>query len=148
MSQIHALLYISRSPLHAEEIAETLKVARSNVSTSLKELQVWGIIRRVRVLGERRDHYESIQDVWEMFDRILEERKRREIDPTLALLAECLEEARSSGDAYLATRVAALHEFFHTMTRWYARMRRLPRGTLESFFKMDEKVRRFLGLTA
>ena len=75
VSQIHALLYISRDPLNAEDIAETLKVARSNVSTSLKELQSWSIVRRVRVLGERRDHYESMQDVWEMFDRILEERK-------------------------------------------------------------------------
>ncbi len=145
VSQIHALLYISRDPLNAEEIAQTLKVARSNVSTSLKELQSWGIVQSVRVLGERRDHYESMVDVWDMFDRILEERKRREFDPTLVVLAECLEQAEAKGDAHLAERLSALHEFFRTMTDWYAQMRRLPRGTLKSFFKMGAKVKRFLG---
>src|SRR6185437_960887 len=67
VAQIHALLYISDRPLHAEEIAETLGVARSNVSTSLKELQGWGIVRMVHVLNDKRDHFESLKDVWEMF---------------------------------------------------------------------------------
>jgi DNA-binding transcriptional regulator GbsR (MarR family) len=80
--QIHALLYISDKPLNAEEIADALSVARSNVSTSLKELQGWGIIRVVHVLGDRRDHFESMKDVWEMFRVILDERKKRECDPT------------------------------------------------------------------
>src|SRR5712675_2991731 len=83
VAQIHALLYLSPKPLTAEEIADTLSVARSNVSTSLKELQSWGIIRIVHVLGDRRDHFESIKDVWEMFQIVMDERKRREIDPTL-----------------------------------------------------------------
>src|SRR5271155_4591294 len=85
VAQIHALLYISPRPLDAEEIALTLEVARSNVSTSLKELQGWGIVRVVHVLGDRRDHFESMKDVWEMFQVVLTERKRREIDPTVAL---------------------------------------------------------------
>src|SRR5213592_2706618 len=89
VAQIHALLYLSPRPLHAEEIAKTLSVARSNVSTSLRELQSWGIVRIVHVLGDRRDHFESLKDVWEMFRIILEERKRREIDPTLRALQEC-----------------------------------------------------------
>src|SRR6201988_5426200 len=89
-AQIHALLYISPKALNAEEIAETLSVARSNVSTSLKELQNWGIVKLVHVLGDKRDHCESIKDVWGMFRMVLEERKRREIDPTLALLEECM----------------------------------------------------------
>src|SRR5205809_3960720 len=84
VAQIHALLYISPKPLNAEEIAETLGVARSNVSTSLWELQGWGIVRTVLVLGDRRDHYESIKEVWELFRVVLDERKRREVDPTLA----------------------------------------------------------------
>src|SRR6058998_1074084 len=92
VAQIHALLYLSRKPLHAEEIARTLSVARSNVSTSLRELQSWGIVRIVHVLGDRRDHFESLKDVWEMFRIILEERKRREIDPTLRVLQECVTE--------------------------------------------------------
>src|SRR5687767_13386038 len=93
VAQIHALLYISPTPLHAEEIANTLKVARSNVSNSLKELQGWGIVKLVHVLGDKRDHFESMKDVWEMFRVVLDERKKREIDPTLAVLRECIAEA-------------------------------------------------------
>src|SRR5215510_5696967 len=91
-AQIHALLYLSPKPLPAEEIARTLGVARSNVSNALRELQGWGIVRVAHVLGDRRDHFESRKDVWEMFQTILAERKRREVDPTLALLRECVEE--------------------------------------------------------
>src|SRR5262252_7221918 len=85
VAQIHALLYLSPKPLHAEEIAETLSVARSNVSTSLSELQSWKIIKSVHVMGDRRDHYESVKDVWELFRVVLDERKRREVDPTLEM---------------------------------------------------------------
>src|SRR5438270_8528562 len=94
VAQIHALLYISPKPLNAEEIADTLSVARSNVSTSLRELQGWGIVKVVHVLGDRRDHFESMKDVWEMFRIVLDERKRRETDPTLALLRECVAESK------------------------------------------------------
>src|SRR5207237_10111368 len=96
VAQIHALLYLSPKPLTAEEIADLLSVARSNVSNSLKELQGWGIVRVVHVMGDRRDHFESMKDVWEMFQTVLDERKKREIDPTLALLRECVAESRRS----------------------------------------------------
>src|SRR3954470_12408075 len=96
VAQIHALLFLSPKPLPAEEIAETLSVARSNVSTSLWELQSWGIIKTVHVMGDRRDHYESLEDVWELFRIVLDERKRREVDPTLALLRECVAEAEKT----------------------------------------------------
>src|SRR3984957_8873747 len=86
VAQIHALLFLSSKPLPAEEIAHTLTVARSNVSNSLRELQGWGIVRVVHVLGDRRDHFESLKDVWQMFDIIIAERKRREIDPTVEML--------------------------------------------------------------
>src|SRR3989449_4131026 len=90
VAQVHALLFVSQKPLHAEEIANTLAVARSNVSTSLRELQGWGIVRVAHVLGDRRDYFESMRDVWEMFRIILEERKRREVDPTLNVLRDCV----------------------------------------------------------
>ena len=90
VAQVHALLFISPKPLNAEEIVETLGVARSNVSTSLKELLGWGIVRRVHALGDQRDHFESLKDVWEMFRVVLDERKKREIDPTMNLLRECI----------------------------------------------------------
>src|SRR5947209_20605388 len=83
VAQIHALLFISPRPLHAEEIAATLAVARSNVSTSLKELQGWGIVKLVHVLGDKRDHFESLKDVWEMFRVVLDGRKQHDLHPTV-----------------------------------------------------------------
>src|SRR5246127_4843474 len=91
VAQIHALLFLSPKPLAADEIAQTLNVARSNVSTSIRELESWGIVRPVHVLGERREHYESMKDVWEMFRVIVEQRKRRGVDPTRPLLPRCPE---------------------------------------------------------
>ena len=97
VAQIHALLFLSPTPLHAEEIAATLGVARSNVSNSLRELQGWGIVRVTHLLGDRRDHFESLKDVWEMFRIIVDERKKREADPTLAMLREAVAEAKRPG---------------------------------------------------
>ena len=93
VAQVHALLFISPKPLNAEQIALLLGVARSNVSTSLRELQSWEIVRVVHVMGDRRDHFESIKDVWDLFRQVLDERKRREIDPTVSLLKDCVAQA-------------------------------------------------------
>src|SRR5207302_3326837 len=114
VAQIHALLYLSPKPLHAEEIAETLDVARSNVSTSLKELQGWGIVKLTHVLGDKRDHFESMKDVWEMFRVVLDERKKREIDPTLSMLRACIAQAQTdkTTDAHTVQRIRDLAEFF------------------------------------
>src|SRR5215471_15678801 len=121
VAQIHALLYISPRPLNAEEIAETLDVARSNVSNSLRELQSWRIVKLVHVLGDKRDHFESMKNVWEMFRIVLDERKRREIDPTIAMLAECIAEAGKdkAADTTTEERLRELHRFFETTTHWY-----------------------------
>src|SRR5213080_763954 len=110
VAQIHALLYVSERPLNAEQIAETLGVARSNVSNSLKELQGWGIVKLVHVMGDKRDHFESMKDAWEMFRVVLDERKKREIDPTLAMLRECIAEAEKDGttDKYTQQRLREL----------------------------------------
>jgi DNA-binding transcriptional regulator GbsR (MarR family) len=128
VAQIHALLYLSPKPLNAEEIAKLLGIARSNVSTSLWELQNWGIIKTVPVLGDRRDHFESVADVWEMFRTVLDERKKREVDPTLTLLRECVDEAEKSktGDEETHKRLTALPDFFETMSTWYEQIRKLP----------------------
>lgn len=141
VAQVHALLFISPKALNAEEIAQTLSVARSNVSTSLGELQSWGIIKSVPVMGDRRDHFESIQDVWELFRIVLDERKRREIDPTLALLRECLAEAeKSKGDEHTREKLTELTRFFETMTSWYEQVRRLPTAAVMKFIKLGEKM--------
>src|SRR5258706_3500813 len=96
VAQIHALLFLSEKPLNAEEIATTLGVARSNVSNSLRELQGWGIVKVTHLLGDRRDHFESMKDVWEMFRIIVDERKKREADPTLSMLRDTLAQAKKT----------------------------------------------------
>ncbi len=148
VAQIHALLYLSPKPLNAEEIAGTLSIARSSVSTSLRELQSWGLIKVVHVLGDRRDHFESMADVWEMFRVVLEERKRREIDPIRAMLRESVAELQRGGsaDAHTRQRLSAMLEFFETMSACYEQMRRLPTAALIRFVKMGGKVRRLLGI--
>lgn len=147
VAQIHALLYISPKPLNAEQIAETLAVARSNVSTSLWELQSWGIIKTIPVMGERRDHYESIKDVWELFRVVLDQRKRREVDPTLAMLRECVDEAaKNRADEYTHDKLSELLGFFETMSGWYEQIRKLPTTAVIKFVKMGDKLMKTLGM--
>lgn len=150
VAQIHALLYLSPEPLTADDIMETLSVARSNVSTSLRELQSWGIVRIVHVLGDRRDHYESMKDVWEMFQVILDERKKRECDPTLAVLRELVAKAARGGakETYTQERLKEMLDFFETMTTWYSQIRRLPTGAVIRFVKLGDKVRKLLGVAS
>ena len=148
VAQIHALLFISPKPLNAEEIADTLVVARSNVSNSLKELQGWGIIKRVHVLGDSRDHFESMHDVWEMFRVVLDERKKREIDPTVALLRDCVAEAHKDKetDEYTEQKLKELADFFDVTTAWYGQIRQWPTGALTKFVKAGDKIRKLLGI--
>jgi DNA-binding transcriptional regulator GbsR (MarR family) len=147
VAQLHALLYVADRALHAEAIAETLGLARSNVSTSLRELQGWGIVRIVHVMGDRRDHFESLKDPWQMFQIILDERKRREIDPTIALLAECVQAARTGGsiETHTAQRLGELLSFFETMTGWYQQFRRWPQGVVLKLMRLGEKLPKLLG---
>jgi DNA-binding transcriptional regulator GbsR (MarR family) len=154
VAQTHALLFISPRPLNAEEIAQTLEVARSNVSTTLRELQSWGIVRIVHVLGDRRDHFESMRDVWELFRQVLDERKRREIDPTLSILRDCIAEAErtrapagaGAEASFTRDRLVELLGFFETMTGWYEQIRRMPTETVKKFVRAGEKMRRLLGV--
>jgi len=147
VAQIHALLFLSAQPIHAEDIAQTLEVARSNVSTSLKELQGWRIVRRVHVLGDKRDHFESMHDPWEMFRVVLDERKRREIDPTQALLLECIAEAEGGRETDEVTRerLKALSEFFEVASQWYSQLRQLPVEELLKLMKLGSRLQRLLG---
>jgi len=148
VAQIHALLFLSPNPLNAEQIADALSVARSNVSTSLRELQGWGIVKIVHVLGDRRDHFESVKDVWELFRQVLDERKRREVDPTLTILRDCVIEAEKAGkdETYARARLADLLDFFETTTAWYQQVRRLPTTMMVKFIKMGDKVLKLVGM--
>src|SRR5467141_1160096 len=149
VAQVHALLYLAAKPLPADEISTTLSVARSNVSTSLRELQGWGIVQVVHVLGDRRDHFETLKDVWEIFRIVTEERKKREIDPTLRVLAECVQEAKSGqGDAHTKERLEAMLEFLVAMSGLFEEILRMPTGALKSVVKLRGKVITLLGTGA
>ncbi|HWW71215.1 MAG TPA: GbsR/MarR family transcriptional regulator [Duganella sp.] len=147
VAQIHALLFLSNQPLPAEDIAETLAVARSNVSNSLKELQSWGLVRITHLAGDRRDHFVALQDVWEIFRVIVEERKKREIDPTLTVLRECALEAEDDPALEPATKVKMdqVLDFLEMLTATYGDYKHLPPATMQRFLKMGGKVARLLG---
>jgi len=146
VAQIHALLYLSPRPLPAEEIASLLSVARSNVSTSLRELQGWDLVRLVHVMGDRRDHFETQSDVWQMFLHVLDERKKREVDPTIRMLHECMADLKreKQPDPLLQSRLSAMLDFFQTTTGWYEQLRRLPQDALIKVMKLGDRVRSLL----
>lgn len=146
VSQIHALLYLSERPLTAEEIAETLAMARSNVSNSIKDLQGWGLVRRVPVMGDRRDHFEADSDIWSIAAKIVAGRKARELDPALATLTACAAEAKNDPKLHpvAVARLNAMLEFTTTMNRWYEQMAAVPRPTLMALIRLGGRIVRYL----
>ncbi|MFZ1106563.1 MAG: MarR family transcriptional regulator [Hyphomicrobiaceae bacterium] len=146
VAQIHALLYVSERPLTAEEIAATLGVARSNVSTSIRELLGWELIRRVPIKGDRRDHFEAEADVWELVRRIAAGRKAREIDPALAALKACVADAErdASVNPVASRRLKEMLEFTQTVDRWFQQMLTIPQPKLAALMRLGAKVISFL----
>jgi len=142
VAQIQALLYLSERPMTAEQIADTLVMARSNVSNSLKELLGWRLIRRVPTMGDRRDHYVAETDLWEMVTRIAQGRKEREIDPAAAALRACLAEAQ--GDPRISPvamqRLAEMGQFLETVNRWYDQMIAVPAPKIMALMRMGARV--------
>lgn len=143
VAQIHALLYLAGRPMDAEEIAVTLGVARSNVSTSLKELQSWRLARVVHVMGDRRDHFETSTDIWELFKLIVEGRRQREIDPTISVLRDCLNNpAIGDEDSGTEQRIRETLDFIEVMTTWSEEMLRLQPETLMKAMGVGAKISR------
>ena len=147
IAQIHALLYLADAPLHAEEITETLQIARSNVSNSIKELQRLGLVRREHVMGDRRDHFTATHEPWDMLMAIADARKQREIDPTIAILRECAAHAESDPDTpkSAAERLRHMEQFVSNLTDWYGQVRNMPKGTLMKLMNLGARVARFVG---
>jgi DNA-binding transcriptional regulator GbsR (MarR family) len=146
VAQIHALLYIHGQPMHAEQIADTLKVARSNVSNSLRELQSWKLARMVHLPDDRRDHFESSTDVWELLRTIVRERQRREIAPTIDVLRELLDDPALKQDPPQArARMRETLSLLQTLTAWSDEMLRLDTGTLTKVLTLGAKIKRLLG---
>lgn len=146
VAQIHALLYITGRPMHAEEIADTLGVARSNVSNSIRELQGWDLARLTHLPGDRRDHFETSLHVWELLRTIVRERQRREIAPTMQVLAELLADpAINREPAEAKLRMRETLELLQTLTAWSDEMLKLDTGTLTKVLKLGAKIKKLLG---
>ncbi len=137
MAQVHALLFVAPTPLDAEEISKILDVSRSNVSTSLRELITWGVVKRVHIIGDRRDRFEALKDVMDTFRVIMAERKRREMDPTIALLENCVHEAKlgDAADEYTREQLEKMLEFTRMVTNWYSYVDNLSTPALLRLFR-------------
>ena len=146
VAQIHALLYITGRPMHAEEIADTLGVARSNVSNSIRELQGWNLIKLTHLAGDRRDHFETSTQVWELLRTVVRERQRREIAPTIDVLRELLADpaiAKEPTEAKL--RIRETLELLETLTAWSDEMLKLDTETLTKVLKLGAKIKKLIG---
>lgn len=149
VGQIYALLFLSPEALNAENIAETLGLSRSNVSMSLKELQSWSLVQLVHKVGDRRDYYESPKDVWEIFHTLVEEKRKREVDPTLSLLRSLLlEQPTNQQEAYGQQRITDMLELIELATSWFDEVQHLPPETLLSLMRLGTKVQKVLGVAS
>jgi DNA-binding transcriptional regulator GbsR (MarR family) len=144
VAQVHALLYLSAKPLTAEDIAEALSVARSNVSTSLRELQNWQLVQAAHQMGDRREFFSTSHDVWQLFLTVVQQRVEREIEPTIAALGRLALEARAEKQPEVTARIAGMHAFLEQMHGWYEQMTKLPPNTLRSLVNLGAGVTKWL----
>jgi DNA-binding transcriptional regulator GbsR (MarR family) len=145
VAQIHALLFFHGRPLHAEDIAETLGVARSNVSNSLKELISWKLVRSTQMLGDRRDYFETSSDVWELFRTVVRERKEREFDPTTRMLQGLVAQADFASETPdTQDRVRETLRLMEALGSWSDEMLRLSPSTLEKVLRLGASVQKFV----
>jgi DNA-binding transcriptional regulator GbsR (MarR family) len=145
VGQIYALIYVSPRPLHADDIAEALEFSRSNVSMGVKELQAWRLVKLLHQPGDRREYFEAPGDAWEVFRPLAEERRRREIEPTLTMLRNALlEEPTTPEDLHAQKRMKGMHDLIELMTSWFEDVQRIDATTLAQLMKMGSKVQRLL----
>ncbi len=146
VAQIQALLYLSPGPMRADEIVDLLSLARSNVSTALRELQSYGLVRMTHVLGDRRDYFESLHEVWELFRVIIDQRKQRELNPTLSMLRKCAidVEAEDTTDEVTKQRIQSMLKFVETTSDWYEKIQGVPTSTLQKLMKLGAGITRFV----
>lgn len=146
VAQIQALLYLSPRPLRADEIVDLLSVARSNVSTSIRELQSYGLVKMTHVLGDRRDYFESLHDVWELFRVIIEQRKQRELNPTLFMLRKCAADVarEEQTDEVTKQRIRNMLQFVETTSEWYEKIQSVPTATLQKLMRLGAGITRFV----
>jgi DNA-binding transcriptional regulator GbsR (MarR family) len=146
VAQIQALLYLSPRPLRADEIVDSLSVARSNVSTSVRELQSYGLVKMTHMLGDRRDYFESLSDVWDLFRVIIEQRKQRELNPTLSMLRKVAVEVvdEKETDQITKERIENMLQFVATTSDWYEKIQSVPTPTLQKIMKLGAGITKFV----
>ena len=145
VAQIHALLHISPDPLTADEICDLLNLARSNVSNGLKELQSLGLVQSSRKLGDRRDHFHSIRDMFDLVNAVIEARRAREYAPTIKALQQVQAEAEADDTpAAVKQRIAETLKTMEMFDQWYLEVQRLPRSVQLAALKMGARIARFL----
>ncbi|MBC7731000.1 MAG: GbsR/MarR family transcriptional regulator [Bacteriovorax sp.] len=146
--QIYALIFVAPAPLNADDIAERLKFSRSNVSTGLKELQSWRLVNLRHLPGDRREYFDAPSDAWEVFRTLAEERRRREIEPTLSMLRNALLEAPATQEDRVALeRMRGMHDLIELTTTWFDDVQRLDQRTLAKLMKLGAKVQKVLEFT-
>lgn len=145
VGQIYALLYVSERPLNADEIAEALQFSRSNVSMGLKELESWRLTRLQHLPNDRREYFSAPEDVWAIFRTLAEERRKREIDPTLSMLRHAIMETpATSEDRHAQKRMKEMHDLIEMATMWFNDVQRLEPDTLKQLMKMGARVQKLL----
>ena len=145
VGQIYALLYVSPHPLNADEIAEALAFSRSNVSMGLKELESWHLTKLQHLPNDRREYFTAPEDIWAIFRTLAEERRKREIDPTLTMLrGALLASADNNEDRYAQQRMKQMHDLIEMATLWFNDIQRLDPNTLKQLMSMGAKVTKLL----
>ncbi len=147
VGQIYALLYVSREPLNAEDIADRLGFSRSNVSMGLKELDGWRLIRLKHLPNDRRDYFTVPEDIWEIVRTLVEERRKREVEPTLTMLRDVLLENPSSAEEkHAQAKMREMHDLFEMLTGWYQEMQKMETERLVNLLRLGSKVYRLYEL--
>ena len=145
VGQIYALLYVSPRALNADDIGEALAFSRSNVSMGLKELQSWNLVRLQHLPNDRREYFQAPDDVWVIFRTLAEQRRKREIDPTLSMLRDALLDQCAEGDdIHAQARMRQMHDLVELMTGWLTDVQKMDSTTLVSLMKMGAKVQKLL----
>ena len=147
VGQVYALLFVSERPLNAEDLVAELSISRSNVSMALKELRNWRLLETVYVAGERSEHFSAPEDVWKIFQTLAEERRRREVDPTLSMLRDALiRQPESAADQHALSRMGEMHDLIEMATTWFDEVQKLDQGTLRKLMKMGQGVQKVISL--
>ena len=148
VGQIYALIFVSPKPLNADEIAEALEFSRSNVSIGLKELQSWRLVKLKHLAGDRREYFEAPHDVWEIFKSLAEEKRRREVEPTLSMLrAALVETPGNEADAHAQKRMQQMHELIDLSSTWFDDVQRLSPETIGRLMRMGSSIKTVLDMT-